>query len=359
MYTNMDHARIKSNVMAAVNEACSYEASLTPANLRRPTTMYLTPYPDDKSTTAPFRWTKLRTTRSLTMADIEDMLTFIVDNTFLQAGDGTIRHQVIGLPMGTNASPEIANLTLYWDEAQYVDSLLISDPPAALLHAHTKRFIDDLLTWNTLPPPSTLYNLTWVETTLREKLCVFLGAQIQVHNGTLRISVFDKALEWTFGVIRYPSATSNAPGHQAAGVFTGQLTRFARLCNTPLAFQQATTSLTLIMLRRGHHPASIAKGWRSHCKHLTHRTASETNRLSHWFRRMFRWAKYHYQNPLTSPTQPPPPPPASPSPPRSPAGSPPPPSPRPTPMHLYFGPLPPPPPLPIQTLRAPPPLPPL
>jgi hypothetical protein len=149
-----------------------------------------------------------------------------------------------------------------------------------------------------------MYNLTWVETTLREKLCVFLGAQIQVHNGTLRISVFDKALEWTFGVIRYPSATSNAPGHQAAGVFTGQLTRFARLCNTPLAFQQATTSLTLIMLRRGHHPASIAKGWRSHCKHLTHRTASETNRLSHWFRRMFRWLSTTTKTPLPLPLNP-------------------------------------------------------
>jgi hypothetical protein len=92
-------------VMAAANEACSTKP-LTPANLRYPTTMYLTPHPDDKRLQPLFRWTKLRTTRSLTMADIEDMLIFIVDNTFSKLE--MVRHQVMG-PHGHKCSPEIAN----------------------------------------------------------------------------------------------------------------------------------------------------------------------------------------------------------------------------------------------------------
>eukprot|EP00798_Chlamydomonas_sp_ICE-L_P014655 gene14655-20689_t len=90
--------------------------------------------------------------------------------------DGSAHHQRFGLPMGTNASTELANLTLYWDEATYVDELFQCDPPAALMHVHTRQ------------------------------------------------EVFDKAAAWTFPMICYPSAT-NAPAHQAAGVFTGQQTR--------------------------------------------------------------------------------------------------------------------------------------
>jgi hypothetical protein len=34
-----------------------------------------------------------------------------------------IRQQHIGISMGTNAAPEIANLTLYVDETRFIDSL--------------------------------------------------------------------------------------------------------------------------------------------------------------------------------------------------------------------------------------------
>ena len=213
--------------------------------------------------------------------------------------------------MGTNSAPEIATLTLYWTEASYIDRLLLQNPEEALRHAHTWRYIDDLLTWDCLPPHKDIYGgLDWSETTRPDGSCTFLSALIRVHDGALRLGVFDKALEWTFKVIRYPSATSNAPGHQAAGVFTGQLTRFARLCNNTKDFKFAVTQLTLSMLRRGHSSSSLAKGWCSHAKGFRDRPRRSTLLLSQWFRRMGRWALYHFRDPLAGPAGPPAHPPA-------------------------------------------------
>ncbi len=115
-------------------------------------------------------------------------------------------------------------------------------------------------------PPPDIYGLEWKETTDTGNTCTFLGTTISTSQANLKIGIFDKALEWTFKVLHNPCAKSNAPAHQAAGVFTGQLTRFARACNNVRAFRTATQQLTLRMLQRGHHPSSLAKGWTSHIK---------------------------------------------------------------------------------------------
>ena len=58
--------------------------------------------------------------------------------------------------MGSNAAPELTNLCLYTEESRWVDSLIRSgDITTARLHAHTSRFIDDMLSWATEPPQMT------------------------------------------------------------------------------------------------------------------------------------------------------------------------------------------------------------
>ncbi|GBG76228.1 hypothetical protein CBR_g21976 [Chara braunii] len=171
--------------------------------------------------------------------------------------------------MGTNSGPEIANLTLYWDEARFVDDLQRRDLRAAQRYAFTYRLIDDVLSWGHLPPPSEDYGLEWKETTTPDGSCTFLGAHLQVRpDGSLRMSVFDEAAEWSFPVIRYPSAASNVPAHQPAGVFTGQLTRFEYVCNNWYDFKTAAAMLTRRMLFRGHSPTTLAKGWTSYIRYI-------------------------------------------------------------------------------------------
>ncbi len=235
------------------------------------------------------------------LKEMIEHLTFIVKNTFFMAEDGTLRHQKFGIPMGTNAGPEIANLCLYVDEADHIDDLVqAGHVREAQLHAHTARFIDDVLSWSTLPPPSSHYGLAWKETTNPDGSCTFLGCKISKwSNGMVRLSVFDKAAEWHFNVIRYPSIYSNIPTHQPAGIFTGQVTRFAHICNNSCDFKHAVTQLTLRLLLRGHYASTLAKGWNKYVQKHHRRTSMMTSKITHWFKRMVTWALHH---PLADPS---------------------------------------------------------
>ena len=50
------------------------------------------------------------------------MLTFLLDNIFIQFGKKLYR-EVVGIPMGTNCAPLVADLFLFWYEWDFVMSL--------------------------------------------------------------------------------------------------------------------------------------------------------------------------------------------------------------------------------------------
>ena len=60
-------------------------------------------------------------------AVLMDHVNFIVDNTFYHTKQGVLKLQKIGLPMGTNSAPEMANLACYIDERNFVDKLVQED----------------------------------------------------------------------------------------------------------------------------------------------------------------------------------------------------------------------------------------
>ena len=51
--------------------------------------------------------------------DIISMLNFLTDNIFVQFG-GIIFQQIIGIPMGTNCTPLLADLFLYSYKAEFI-----------------------------------------------------------------------------------------------------------------------------------------------------------------------------------------------------------------------------------------------
>jgi hypothetical protein len=163
--------------------------------------------------------------------------------------------------MGTNSAPELANLTLHVEEVSFIDTLLAENKlEEAKKHSDNFRFIDDILTWDVEPPTSEHYGLELSETTLPDGSVVYLGGKIVNVNGRLDISIFDKAAEWPFLVLRYPHAHSNVPYHQPSGVFQGQLVRFRIVCNSIAAFNPYCTRW-----RRVYYPAILS------CRSKNHR----------------------------------------------------------------------------------------
>ena len=51
------------------------------------------------------------------------MLEFLVDNIFVVFG-GKVFQQIVGIPMGTNCTPLLADIFLYSYEAEFIQSLL-------------------------------------------------------------------------------------------------------------------------------------------------------------------------------------------------------------------------------------------
>ena len=76
------------------------------------------------------------------------MLEFLIDNIFVSFG-GILFQQVIGIPMGTNCVPLLADLFLYSYESEFLQKLVIDKKiHEARAFNLTYRYIDDVLSIN-------------------------------------------------------------------------------------------------------------------------------------------------------------------------------------------------------------------
>ena len=80
--------------------------------------------------------------------NICDVLTFLLDNTFIRFGT-KLHRQVVGIPMGTNCAPLVADLFLFCYERDLMMSLS-DDKQADVIDAFnsTSRYLDDILNVN-------------------------------------------------------------------------------------------------------------------------------------------------------------------------------------------------------------------
>ena len=77
-------------------------------------------------------------------------LTYLLDNIFVRFGSKFYR-QIVGIPMGTNCSPLIADLSLFCYERDFMTSLSYRKE-AEIIQAFNSptRYLDDLLNINKL-----------------------------------------------------------------------------------------------------------------------------------------------------------------------------------------------------------------
>jgi hypothetical protein len=235
LYTKLPLQRIMENMQIAITEAMQYKNGLQENEGRN--NEFVAKYVELKS--------------AETLMEYVD---FIIQNTFIANSVNEVYQQRIGIPMGTNIAPEIANLVLYVWESRYIDQLIASNRMDIVRkHKYTKRFIDDIICFDTEAFPQEAYGgLEYAEQTSADGSVNFLGAKFHNYQQRFRISVFDKAKEWPISVIRYPSAESNTPQHQAKGIYIGELRRYQLMVNSLSAFKDATTTLTRNVYIRGY-----------------------------------------------------------------------------------------------------------
>ena len=175
--------------------------------------------------------------KKYTEDDIIRMLEFLIDNIFVVFG-GTIFQQRIGIPMGTNCAPLLADIFLYSYEAEFIQTLLSTGRKnLASQFNFTYRYIDDVLSINHSNFKDYLHEiypseLEIKETTESDRSASYLDILLTYDdNGHLNTSLYDKRDDVNFHIINFPFLSSNIPSSPAYGVFVSQLIRYARACS--------------------------------------------------------------------------------------------------------------------------------
>ena len=186
------------------------------------------------------------------------MLEFLIDNIFVSFG-GALFQQIVGIPMGTNCAPLLANSFLYSYESEFLQNL-VKDKKIHEARAlnFRYRYIDDVLSINNprfaefLPliyPPE----LEITETTDTASSASLLDLNVECDDsGQLSTKIYAKRDDLNFKIINFPNMCSNIPASPAYGVYISQLIRYARASSNYSDFLKCYLYLRSRLLDQGH-----------------------------------------------------------------------------------------------------------
>ena len=154
------------------------------------------------------------------------MLEFLVDNMFV-VFEGKVFQQIVGIPMGTNYAPLLADVFLYSYETDFIQSLLSTGKKKlASQFNFTYRYVDDVLSINNpdfenylgqMYPAELVNQNTKQSNTSVSYLDLFLSIG---RDGQLRTSLYDKRDDFNFHITNFPFLSSNIPSSPAYGVLS-------------------------------------------------------------------------------------------------------------------------------------------
>jgi hypothetical protein len=177
---------------------------------------------------------------------------FILQNSYVQYDD-RIYHQIDGMPMGTNAAVELANL--FGD--RFIDN---HETVTALLAQHAtlyRRYIDDIfIIWKGDEQSLLAFHdtINSVDEKLKfsleysQKSIAFLDLRICLSNGRARLATFQK----TMNKYLYLPFGSNHPKAAKKGFIKGELIRYVRNSSDFKTFANTRLLFRLRLQARGY-----------------------------------------------------------------------------------------------------------
>lgn len=204
------------------------------------------------------------------------MISWLIDNTYVTVGDLVFR-QVIGIPMGTNCAPYLANLFLFAYEFDFLNSTL-KQKDFSTLHKFKKchRYIDDLLAVNNdgaledfkgrIYPPELKLN----SEDKSDKDVNYLDLHLEIKNSTIQYQLYDKRDNFGFKIVNFPDLSGNIPTGQSYGVFISQLVRFSRCCQSFIDFKERTLRLVERLIKQGFKFSKLCHTFTKFSKKYSH-----------------------------------------------------------------------------------------
>ena len=164
-----------------------------------------------------------------------EALTFLLDNIYIRFGSKSYR-QIVGIPMGTNFAPLVADLFLFCYEKDFMLSLS-DDNNSEVIEAfnYTSRYLDYLLNIdntffdsmvNRIYPSELQLNKANVSDTEVS----FLDLHLSISDGFVKTKSFDKRDDFDFNIVNLPFLDGDVPRSTSYGVYISKLIRFAQSC---------------------------------------------------------------------------------------------------------------------------------
>ena len=246
LYTTIPHQKLKDRLTSIIRNAFIFKNG----NLRykylvlgHEETYFVKEHSDSKS--------------KYSEDDIIKMLEFLVDNIFVVFA-GKVFQQTVGIPMGTNCAPLLADIFLYSYEADFIQSLLSTGKKQLASRFNlTYRYIDDVLSINNQEFENYLGQMYPAELEIKDTTesttsASYLDLLLSIgRDGQLHTSIYDKRDDFNFHITNFPFL-SNIPSSPAYGVFISQLIRYARACSSYECFILRARRLSSKLLKQGY-----------------------------------------------------------------------------------------------------------
>ena len=198
--------------------------------------------------------------------EVVAMIDYLVDNIFIQVGNNVFR-QCVGIPMGTDCAPLLANLYLFYFEYRYMRGLLKNNFHLARRFSNTVRYIDDLLTLNNPSFENEITNiyppeLVLKRTTESTHMVSYLDISITIFESKYVTNVYDKRDDFNFKIVKFPFMDSNIPTKPAYGVYISQLVRIGRICERYETFVERHRMITSRQIHQGFHYTKLCDSFK-------------------------------------------------------------------------------------------------
>ena len=203
LYTTIPHDQLNSRLASIVNQAfCFKQKCYEYIVVKYNSTYFVKSHSDAK--------------HKYTEEDIVRMINFLIDNIFVECG-GEIFQQVIGIPMGTNCAPLLADIFLYSYEAEFIQTLIEWETPLAKSLNFTYRYIVDDFSLNNHRFSDYVYDIYPVELEIKEATddkyhSSFLDLLLEIDiDGRVRVKIYDKWDDFNFDIVNFPFFCGNVP----------------------------------------------------------------------------------------------------------------------------------------------------
>ena len=162
-----------------------------------------------------------------------DALTFLLDNIFIRFGTKMYR-QVVGIPMGTNCAPLVADLFLFCYERDFM-KYLSDDKQFDVIDAFNtaSRYLGDILNISNVNFDNMVSQIYPSELQLNtantsDTEAAFLDLHLSISNDIVSTKIYDKRDDFDFEIVNLPFVDGDVPRSISFGVYIPQLIRFAR-----------------------------------------------------------------------------------------------------------------------------------